>query len=271
MSDNDKVTVPKSDISTKEFLTKVEEAARNGAIKGSKGRRGIRLFELLKTLIFLAMFVAIGLMFIKFQNLSGSIRGIIDRDIPIEGRDLTLENNGVLGYIAANFQDAILGESDQRKTLVVYTINVSDAVQLTDTGLANLKIFTKTQLLTYKGTATYTVDLAQLSKDDITLDEKEMIVHIKIPHAILEPINISEKDIEFGDIERGLLALGKITMEPEDHAKIQEEARKKMNEKLEEQKSAEEADRFAKMSVWEIYQPVINKVTTGYSLNVEFE
>ena len=49
MSDNDKVTVPKSDISTKEFLTKVEEAARNGAIKGSKGRRGIRLFELLKT------------------------------------------------------------------------------------------------------------------------------------------------------------------------------------------------------------------------------
>ena len=44
-----------------------------------------------------------------------------------------------------------------------------------------------------------------------------------------------------------------------------------MNEKLEEQKSAEEADRFAKMSVWEIYQPVINKVTTGYSLNVEFE
>ena len=246
MSDNDKVTVPKSDISTKEFLTKVEEAARNGAIKGSKGRRGIRLFELLKTLIFLAMFVAIGLMFIKFQN-------------------------GVLGYIAADFQDAILGESDQRKTLVVYTINVSDAVQLTDTGLANLKIFTKTQLLTYKGTATYTVDLAQLSKDDITLDEKEMIVHIKIPHAILEPINISEKDIEFGDIERGLLALGKITMEPEDHAKIQEEARKKMNEKLEEQKSAEEADRFAKMSVWEIYQPVINKVTTGYSLNVEFE
>jgi hypothetical protein len=133
MSDNDKVTVPKSDISTKEFLTKVEEAARNGAIKGSKGRRGIRLFELLKTLIFLAMFVAIGLMFIKFQNLSGSVRGIIDRDIPIEGRDLTLENNGVLGYIAADFQDAILGESDQRKTLVVYTINVSDAVQLTDT------------------------------------------------------------------------------------------------------------------------------------------
>ena len=140
MSDNDKVTVPKSDISTKEFLTKVEEAARNGAIKGSKGRRGIRLFELLKTLIFLAMFVAIGLMFIKFQNLSGSIRGIIDRDIPIEGRDLTLENNGVLGYIAADFQDAILGDSKQLKKLEVFTTDISGAATLIDTGLGNLKV-----------------------------------------------------------------------------------------------------------------------------------
>ena len=54
-------------------------------------------------------------------------------------------------------------------------------------------------------------------------------------------------------------------------AKIQEEARNKMTEKLEEQKSAEVADRFAKMSVWEMYQPMIDKVTSGYSLNVEME
>ena len=60
-------------------------------------------------------------------------------------------------------------------------------------------------------------------------------------------------------------------MKPEDMAKIQEEARNKMTEKLEEQKSAEVADRFAKMSVWEIYQPMIDKVTSGYSLNVEME
>lgn len=98
-----------------------------------------------------------------------------------------------------------------------------------------------------------------------------MAVHLKIPYTVFEPINISEKGIEFGDVERGILGLGKITMEPEDQGKIQEEARNKVNEKLEEQKSAEEADRFAKMSVWEIYQPIIDRVTTGYSLNVEFE
>ena len=44
-----------------------------------------------------------------------------------------------------------------------------------------------------------------------------------------------------------------------------------MEEKLEQQKVIEEADRFAMLSVWEIYQPMINAVTTGYSLKVEME
>ena len=40
---------------------------------------------------------------------------------------------------------------------------------------------------------------------------------------------------------------------------------------LEKEGTINTADRFAKMSVWEIYQPIIDKVTTGYSLEVEFE
>ena len=127
-----------------------------------------------------------------------------------------------------------------------------------------------TQLLTYKGTATYTVDLGKLTRDDISLDEEKMTVYIKIPHAVLEPININENDIEFGEVDRGLLGVGKMSVAPEDMEKVQSEAREKMMEKLEAQKTIEEADRFAKMSVWEIYQSIINAVTTGYSLEIEF-
>ena len=97
-----------------------------------------------------------------------------------------------------------------------------------------------------------------------------MTVYIKIPHAVLEPININENDIEFGEVDRGLLGVGKMSVAPEDMEKVQSEAREKMMEKLEAQKTIEEADRFAKMSVWEIYQPIINAVTTGYSLEIEF-
>ena len=272
MSDHANEVVTEKEISTKEFLAKVEEAARNGAMQGSKGgRRGISLFELLKTLILIAVLATVGFMVFRFQGVTGSLKGLVARNTPVEDHDLTLENNGFLGYTVADFQEAILGDSEQLKKLEVYKIDVSDAVQLTDTGLAKLKIFTKTQLLTYKGTATYTVDLGKLSKDDITLDEEKMTVHLKVPEVVLEPINIDEKDIEFGDVERGLLGIGRMSMKPEDMAKIQEEARNKMTEKLEEQKSSEVAERFAKMSVWEIYQPIVDTVTSGYSLDVEIE
>lgn len=268
MSDN----LSEQEISTKEFLEKVEEAARNGAMQGSKGGgRKISIFEMLKTAILLVVIGALVMMFLRIQNFTGSLKSLVDREVPVEDRDLTLENHGILGYTAADFQDAILGDSEQLKKLEVYTINISDAATLVDTGLANIKAFTKTQLITYKGTATYTVDLGELSRDDITLDESEMTVRIKIPHAVLEPINIDENDIGFGEIERGALGFGKISATPEEMAEVQSMARDKMEEKLDEQKAAEEADRFAKMSVWEIYQPIINAVTTGYSLAVEFE
>lgn len=60
-------------------------------------------------------------------------------------------------------------------------------------------------------------------------------------------------------------------MTTEEIQEVQSEARNKMQEKLDEENVIAEADRFAKMSVWEIYQPIIDKVTTGYSLEVEFE
>ena len=272
MNDNTNESLRESNISTNEFLAKVQDAAREGAKQGSKGAKGgIRPFELLKTLLLIAVIVGIGWIVYRFQNFTGDIKDLVSRDAPVEDRDLTLENHGILGYTAADFQDAILGDSEQLKKLVVFSTDVSDAVQLTNTGLANLKVFTKTQLLTYKGTATYTVDLGKLSKDDITLDEEGMTVHIKIPSPELEPFNINEDEIEFGDVERGLLGIGKMKMTPEQQKEVQSEARNKMMEKLEEENMDEEADRFAKLSVWEIYQPIIDKVTTGYSLDVEIE
>ncbi len=156
MSDNNGETVTENEIKTEEFLAKVEEAARNGAMKGSKGRGGhFSIYEMLKTVVLIAAIAVFVMMALKIRDFSGSLKSLVAREEPVEGHDLTLENQGVLGYTAADFQEAILGDSEQLKKLEVYTINVSDAVQLIDIGLANLKIFTKTQLLTYKGTAAY--------------------------------------------------------------------------------------------------------------------
>ena len=255
MNENTNEKLSEANISTNEFLAKVEEAAREGARQGSKGSgRGISPFEFLKTFILIALIAGVGFMVYRFNNFTGNLKDIVS-----------------LGYTAADFQDAILGDSQQLKKLEVYSTDISGAATLVDTGLANLKVFTKTQLINYKGTVTYTVNLGELSKDDITLDEDAMKVHLRIPHAVQEEININENDIEVGDVERGLLGIGEINMTTEEIQEVQSEARNKMQEKLDEENVIAEADRFAKMSVWEIYQPIIDKVTTGYSLEVEFE
>ena len=271
MNENTNEKLTDANIRSEEFLAKVEEAAREGAKQGSKGARGRSPFEMLKTIILIALIIGVGWMVYRLQSFTGDLKDIVSRDAPVEDRDLTLENHGVLGYTAADFQDAILGDSKQLKKLEVFTTDISGAATLIDTGLGNLKVFTKSQLLTYKGTVTYTVDLGELEKDDITLDEESMTVHVKIPHAVQGEININENEIEVGDVDRGLLGIGEISMTPEENQKVQSEARNKMQETLDEEDVISEADRFAKMSVWEIYQPIIDKVTTGYSLKVEFE
>ena len=136
--------------------------------------------------------------------------------------------------------------------------------------MLNWGIFTKNQLITFNGTAVYTVDLSNLKKSDISYNEEEKLITLKIPHAVQEEINIPEEEIQFSDTNKGLLAFGDIKMTVEQAMKVQAEARKKMEEKLALDNVLQTADRFAKLSVWEIYSPIIKSVAKDYTLEVVF-
>jgi stage III sporulation protein AG len=211
-----------------EFLKKVENAARKGA--NSKGIIGM-ILQYLPILIVLAVV----LMIANRVNAFGTgVRGFMNFDNGAEENDLVLENHGILGYTAANFEDAILGDSEKLKKLEVFSQEVSDVSTVTETGFINWEIFSKNQLITYNGTAVYTVDLSTLSADDIDYDEEQKIITLRIPHAVQEEINIPEDQIQFGDTNGGLLAFGEIKMSAEQASQIQAGAREKMEEKLKE-------------------------------------
>ena len=188
-----------------------------------------------------------------------------------EGHDLTLRKVRFFGYKAADFEEAILGDSEELAKLEVYSREVSDVATLTQTGLGNIEAFSKYQYITYNGKATYTVDLGKLTKDNIIVNTKEKSVTIKVPRPVLEPINIPSENIEFGEVERkSIFAFGDIKLTPEEQAKVETEAKKKMEEKLKEDNILETADRFAKLTVWEMYSPIIKGVGKDCSLEVEF-
>lgn len=249
-----------------DMLKDVEKAAKRGAKRGSRAG-GFKMFLIGLVCGIVIMAVAGGAL-IK-SHMSG--KSLFEQEGDVEGYDLTLENNGILGFTAVNFAEAILGERKQLKKIEVYSVEVSDVATITDAGFAKLKIFSKYQYITYNGTAIYTVDLSNLSKDNIVLDEDNKTVIMTIPSVKLEPINIPSEDISVGDVERGsVLALGKIKMTAEDTKKIETEAKNRMLEKLEEDNVIEDARTVAQASIWEIFQPVVSGVSPEYTLEVRF-
>lgn len=248
-----------------EFLKKVEEAARKGAGRGKLTSLLLQVLPVLLIFGGLAYYINA-----RVNAFNEGLESIFHLEDPAANHDLVLEDNGIFGYTAANFEEAILGDSQKQKKLEVMTQDVSDVSTVTDAGLLNWSIFTKNQLITYNGTAVYTVDLSEIRRSDISFNEEEKIVTLKIPHAQQEEINIPEDKIQFGDTNRGLLAFGDLQMTPEQIAEVQAGARNKMEEKLAEDHVLEKADRFARLVVWELYSPIIKGVARDCSLEVEF-
>ena len=256
----------KKDFNEEEFLKKVEKAASKGASKG--GVKNL-LLSILPTLIVIGL---LGYLIVpKIDALHNGLKSFFKFDEPLSDHDQTISNHGIFGYTAADFEEAILGDSEKLKKLEVYSQEISDVSEISDTGLFNWSIFTKVQLITYNGKVVYTVDLGQLKASDIHFDEESKTIILSIPHAVQEEINIPEDQIQFGDTSKGLLAFGDIKMTMEQASEVQAQARAKMQEKLDQQKVQETADRFAKLSVWDLYSPIIKGVAKDYSLEVVFK
>ena len=255
----------KKEMADEELLKQVEKAAAKGIRKAGFRQSLLTIVPILIALALLAYIIIP-----KVELLNSKFNSVFHIDDSVDGHDATIDNDGIFGYTAADFEDAILGDSERTKKLEVYKQAVSDVSSITDTGLLNWGIFTKNQLITFNGTAVYTVDLSQLKKSDIVVNEDDKTITLKIPHAVQEEINIPEDQIQFGDTTKGLLAFGEIKMTMEQAAQVQSEARKKMQQRLDEDHIQELADRFAKLSVWELYTPIIKGVAKEWSLDVVF-
>ena len=191
---------------------------------------------------------------------------------PVENHDLTIENEGIFGFTVADFEDAILGEATRQRLLVVEEQEVYDNATITDTGLFNWGVFNKKQVITIHGTGQYTIDLSQVTAQDISLDEDTYELTIRIPHAELQkPVKFDPSQTEIGDTEKGWLVFGDIKLTQEQQKAFEEEACKKLEEKLSEEERFKEADRFAKLSAYETYQPIVKAVSPAYKVVIEFK
>lgn len=257
-----------SEINDNDLKHELKKAERKGRRKGWFARIRTFFVGILCGMLILTLFTA----YMHGLAVRDTFKALFTSETAVEDHDLTLINHRIFGYKAADFAEAVLGDEEQLKKLEVYSRDVSDVATLTQAGLFKIKAFSKYQYITYNGKAVYTVDLSGLKAEDITLDEETKTVTMKVPVPQLEPINIPSENIQFGDVRKEtVFAFGDIKLTPEQQAKVETEAKNKMLEKLEAENVAADAQKAAEHSIWEIFQPVISKLSSKYTLKIEFK
>ena len=259
----------REDFDEKEFLERVEKAAEEGARKGYRASIGTELVKTIFTKIVIpALAILAVMMFILPKASFTGFSGLFNVEEPVEDHDMTFENHGILGYKAADFADRILSDRTKLKKIEVLSYKVSDAITYTNAGLFKLEVFSKTQVITYHATAVYTVDMSDFSAKSIVVDNDNKRVMLVIPHARLDMIALNPEDMEIGSVEKGMLAFGDLKLTAEQQKRLEQGALEKMKLKLLDDDIQNEADRFAKQVIWELYQPVTSNVAPGYTLEI---
>ncbi len=176
-----------------------------------------------------------------------------------------------IGDICVALQEAVLGNASEQKKLEVYTQEITDITKVTDKGALPFGLSEKYQYVQYTGTATYTVDLAGIDEEHISVDEDAKTITLTVPHT-QENLDIEEEQTDTEETEKvGILAVGDPKMSEDERKTLILEVREKMEAKLEEQGTSEKADEMARTIVAQIYQPFVTAIDKDYQVKIAFE
>ena len=170
----------------------------------------------------------------------------------------------------ADFKDPIILAHGKDARLIVYTAELSEVVSMADEGWGGFKWNSTYQEAKYFGQAEYTVDLSQLSEKDFIVNNEQKILTVRIPYAVLSPINILNDKTQFKDTEKGWLGPKEVKMTSEELNKIMLEIEEKMKAQLIDENIMAKANEEAKVVVAELLTATIQAVDPEFTVVVVF-
>lgn len=170
----------------------------------------------------------------------------------------------------ADFKEPIILAHGEDARLIVYTAELSETVSLANEGLGGFKWNSTYKKAVYHGAAEYTVDLSQLSEDDFIVNNEQKILTVRIPYAVLSPINILDDKTQFEDTEKGWLGPKDVEMTPEDHSKLMMEVKERMKAQLIDENIMTKANEKAKTVVSERLTATIQAVDPEFTVVIVF-
>lgn len=181
---------------------------------------------------------------------------------------IVLEDSGV----QVDFSEIIIGKQEETRKLIVSTQEATVSLDLTEKFMKkyDIKIFEKTQKVSYTGKGYFVVDLDHMTKDSVIEDKKNKIITIKIDHAYLETIVIDPDQMTIGDVEKGWFARGDLEMTMQDYNTLEKRLKGEMEKKFDTAENGQAADAIALKMVQEVYEPIIKAIDASYDVQVEF-
>ena len=170
----------------------------------------------------------------------------------------------------ADFKHPIILAHGKDARLIVYTAELSEVVSMADEGWGGFKWNSTYQEAKYFGQAEYTVDLSQLSEEDFIVNNEQKILTVRIPYAVLSPINILNDKTQFKDTEKGWLGPKEVKITSEELNKIMLEIEEKMKAQLIDENIMAKANEEAKVVVAELLTATIQTVDPEFNVVVVF-
>jgi hypothetical protein len=162
--------------------------------------------------------------------------------------------------IEVEFGPVIFGKVQQEKKLIVMEQDAAVPYEMTENGPFKWSVFKKTEAAVFYGIGTYTVDLSKLDENCIKENKSNKTIVITISKPELEVKFIPEKS-KFFDTKNGLLSWGDLKLKPEEMQITEVKAKKLIEDKFKNNATAKaQSEKYAKSSVKDIYQPIVNKL-----------
>lgn len=168
----------------------------------------------------------------------------------------------------ADFKDPILLTHGKESRLIVHTAHLSETISIASEGLGGWEWTSAYQDIVYEGDAQYTVDLSQLSEEDFIVNNEWKILTVRIPYAVLDPINLPADQIKFRDVKKGWAAPKDIKLTAEENAQLMIQVNNKMKAKLIDENIIALANENAKTVVADLLSATVHSIDPEFTVMV---
>lgn len=201
----------------------------------------------------------------KESEFVDSVAGQIEQEMA--ENQIVLSSKGGRRTIA-DFKEPIILTHGKESRLIVHTAHLSETISIANEGLGGWEWTSVYQDVEYEGNAQYTVDLSQLSEKDFVVNNELKTLTVRIPYAVLDPINIPADQIKFRDPVKGWAAPKDIKLTPEQNTQLMIQVTDKMKAKLIDENIIAVANENAKIVVADLLSATVHSIDPEFTVVV---